>query len=81
MGRHGSGYGGASEIIDTWSLRLAERPEFERAFEDWCKVQRALCKESQNQQLQAQARVIEVGGQANRVRHRSINPPRAPRGP
>eukprot|EP00969_Alexandrium_andersonii_P100686 4441809-Alexandrium_andersonii.AAC.1 len=36
---------------------------------------------AQQAQMQAQARTVEDGGQANRVRARAARPPRAPRGP
>eukprot|EP00969_Alexandrium_andersonii_P281588 12447708-Alexandrium_andersonii.AAC.1 len=81
MDRCGSGYAAASEIIDRWSLRLADRPELEAKFQEWCDIQHNLSKKNQTKQLQSQMRTIEAGGRPNRVRVVSGKAPRAPRGP
>eukprot|EP00969_Alexandrium_andersonii_P058285 2567271-Alexandrium_andersonii.AAC.1 len=65
--RGGSGYAGSQEIIGRRGLRLTGVPEY-KEFQEWCWAQRVLFKRQKAQELQAQARIIEGGGQANSVR-------------
>eukprot|EP00969_Alexandrium_andersonii_P306963 13569909-Alexandrium_andersonii.AAC.1 len=43
----GSGYDASQEIIDRWSIRLADEPEFEDAFQEWCRGQDALLEKAE----------------------------------
>eukprot|EP00969_Alexandrium_andersonii_P109030 4810090-Alexandrium_andersonii.AAC.1 len=80
MNSNVSGYAGSQEIIDHRTLRITDDPEQEEEFQEWCRAQRVLFKQQKAKELQAQARIVESGGQANRALAKTSSP-RAPRGP
>eukprot|EP00969_Alexandrium_andersonii_P224758 9926379-Alexandrium_andersonii.AAC.1 len=63
----GSGYSAAQEIIDGWSLRLADEPEFEEKFQEWCAQKDIEWREQRAKELRAYAQNVERGGRTNRV--------------
>eukprot|EP00969_Alexandrium_andersonii_P073240 3231426-Alexandrium_andersonii.AAC.1 len=64
----GSGHAAAQDIIDRWTLRLTAEPEFEEAFQKWRAEQDIVWRQQRAAELRAQARTIEGGGRAKRVK-------------
>eukprot|EP00969_Alexandrium_andersonii_P039662 1737767-Alexandrium_andersonii.AAC.1 len=74
----GSGYAAAQDIIDRWSLRLADEPDFEERFMAWCAVKGEAWKEQRIREVRAYATNVENVGRGNSVVLRARNRPADP---
>eukprot|EP00969_Alexandrium_andersonii_P002036 90213-Alexandrium_andersonii.AAC.1 len=72
----GSGYAAAQEIIDGWSLRLSDEPDFEERFRQWCDEKDPKWRSQRVMELRNFADNVEHGGRVNRVVLRPREPTR-----
>eukprot|EP00969_Alexandrium_andersonii_P081416 3588817-Alexandrium_andersonii.AAC.1 len=63
----GSGYAAAQDIIRSWNLFLADAPEFEERFSEWCAAKHEAWEKQRMKQVNALVGNIENAGRDTRV--------------